>query len=250
MLLVSAAGTLLFAGLLALSFASPVTLESWARVAIEREIKQRVSATVQSLEQSALMRAAERALGANSREIQRAREELAATPERISSVATEMLDPKCACRARAREAARELAAGRLAGLARVSLQLTQLIEAKYGEVSQSLLREFRIFSGANALVFAALGVVALVRREAGLQLLLPTVVLLGAALLVGWLYLFTQNWAQTILLGDYVGLWYFPYVGLAVAFLADIVFNRARLTTKLFNAIASALGSLAHAVPC
>src|SRR5262245_46341654 len=161
-----------------------------------------------------------------------------------------MLDPECACRQRARELMRERLSERVSILNASNERLTSLIQAKYAEVTHDLLREVRIFSAANALVFACLGIVALVRRKAGLQLLAPAFVLVAAAILVACLYLFTQNWLQTVLLGQYVGLWYFPYLGLGVGFLGDVVFNRGRITTTIVNAVSSVLGSAASATPC
>jgi hypothetical protein len=249
-LTISVVGVLAFAALFVLSYASPVTLEAWARVAIQHEIEKRASAVLQSLDQSALVRAAEKALGANNREIERTREALAELPARVARISAEMLDPKCPCRARAAELYKGSLAAKVARLTSVNERLTQLVQSKYAEVSQALLREFRIFTAANALVFACLGLVALFRRKAGLQLVLPAMVLLVAGVAVAYLYLFTQNWPQTVLLGDYVGLWYFPYLGLAVAFLSDIAFNRARVTTWLVNRMLEAVGSAATAVPC
>jgi hypothetical protein len=63
-------------------------------------------------------------------------------------------------------------------------------------------------------------------------------------------YLFEQNWFHTILFNDYVGFGYFAYLGVAVAFLADIAFNRARVTTDLINAVLNAVGSAVQALPC
>ena len=249
-LTISVIGTLAFTALLLLSYLSPVTLEAWARIAIEHEIEKRASAALRSLDQSALTRAAEKAIGSNNREIQRAKDLLAELPARVASVTGEMLDPKCPCRVRAIELYKAFLGSRVSALTSTNERLTQLVQSKYVEVSQALLREFRIFTGANALVFACLGVVALFRRKASLQLVLPAIILLVAGAAVGYLYLFTQNWPQTVLLGEYVGLWYFPYLGLAVAFLSDVVFNRARVTTWLVNRVLDIVGSAVSAVPC
>lgn len=89
-----------------------------------------------------------------------------------------------------------------------------------------------------------------VRRRASLQLLAPTVVLLGAAALVACCYLFSQNWLQTILLSDYVGWTYAPWLGLVIAALADVVWNRARICSMLVNGVLNGVGAAASAVPC
>lgn len=109
-----------------------------------------------------------------------------------------MQDTDCPCR----RPLREFAHGALDE--RVD-KLRHIAQAKYADVAAALLRELRIFSTCNAAVFALLGVVAFVRRRATLQLLAPTAVLLGSAVIVACGYLFSQNWLQTILLSDYVG---------------------------------------------
>jgi hypothetical protein len=89
-----------------------------------------------------------------------------------------------------------------------------------------------------------------VRKKATLQLALPAAVLVVAATVVAALYLFNQNWLHTVLYGDYVGLWYVAYLGLAIAGLADVVFNRARVTTRVVNRLLDFVGSALQAVPC
>ncbi|HEY9109705.1 MAG TPA: hypothetical protein VIN58_23775 [Roseateles sp.] len=243
-LTVSGLGFLLCTGLLLLSFVAPLQVERWAREAIEHEVQRKVEARWQSLEKPALVRAAERQMRAHADEIAQARRVLVALAVR------EMQDPDCPCRRKLREFARGALEDRIDRLANTADRLRQLAQTKYADVSAALLRELRIFSAGNAAVFALLGVVAFLRRRATLQLLAPTVVLLGAAAMVACGYLFSQNWLQTILLSDYVGWAYAPWLGLAVAAMADVVWNRARVCTMLVNGAANVLGAAACAAPC
>lgn len=243
-LTVSALGLSLCLGLLLLSWLAPLQVERWARTAIENEVQRKVEARWQSLEKPALLRAAERQMREHAGEIERARRELVALAVR------EMQDPDCPCRKRWREAQRGALEDRIGQLGRATEKLHQFAQAKYADVSAALLRELRIFSACNAAVFALLGVVALVRRRATLQLLAPTAVLLGAAAVVACSYLFSQNWLQTILLSDYVGWAYAPWLGVAIAALSDVMWNRARICTALVNAVGQALGAVVSAVPC
>jgi hypothetical protein len=243
-LVVSALGFVLCVGLLTLSWLAPLQVERWARAAIEHDVQRRVEARWQGLEKPALLRAAERQMRAHSDEIAQARRELVALAVR------EMQDPDCPCRRALRAAERAGLEGRIGQLHEMKDKLRHFAQAKYAEVSAALLRELRIFAGCNAAVFALLGVVAFVRRRASLQLLAPTVVLLGAAALVAGAYLFSQNWLQTILLSDYVGWTYAPWLGLAIAAMADVVWNRARICTMLVNGMFKLVGAAASAVPC
>lgn len=249
-LIVAVLGSLAFGALFALSYASPITLESWARLAIQSEIERRLTSEIQALSQSSLVRAAERAVGANNRELAATQELLAKLPAEVATVSGRMLQPECSCRQRLREAVRGSLMERVSILNAANERLVALIESKYAEVANALLIEVRIFSAANALVFVALGVLGIAKRRAGLQLLAPAGVLGGAAVVVACLYVFGQNWLQTVLLDDYVGFWYFPYLAAAVGLLADVAFNRARLTTTVVNGFISVVGGVASAVPC
>jgi hypothetical protein len=243
-LTVSALGFLICTSLLLLSWLAPLQVERWARTAIEHDVQRKVEARWQSLEKPALVRAAERAMREHADEITRARRAL------VTLVVREMQDPDCPCRRAMRAAERAGLEERIGQLSQLNDKLRHFAQAKYAEVSAALLRELRIFAGCNALVFALLGVVAIVRRRATLQLLAPTVVLLGAAALVACAYLFSQNWLQTILLSDYVGWTYAPWLGLAIAGLADVVWNRARICSMLVNGVGSVVGVVVSAVPC
>lgn len=241
---VCALGILICTSLLLLSWLAPLQVERWARTAIEHEVQSKVEARWQSLEKPALVRAAEQQLRQHADEIAQARRAL------VELAVREMQDPDCPCRRKLRELERSGWEGRIERLGTLNDKLRQFAQVKYAEVSAALLRELRIFAGCNAAVFALLGVVAFVRRRATLQLLAPTVVLLGAAALVAYAYLFSQNWLQTILLSDYVGWTYAPWLGLAIAAMADVVWNRARICSRLVNLVANVLGSALHAVPC
>jgi hypothetical protein len=131
----------------------------------------------------------------------------------------------------------EYARSTVARLDELNLKLTALIESKYRDVAQSLHREARIFSGANAALFLLLTSIAFLWKCRAVQLLAPTVVLVGAAALTGTIYLVNQDWLSTILLNDYVGLLYLPYLGVALAFILDVVFIGGRISLNLVAAI-------------
>lgn len=83
-----------------------------------------------------------------------------------------------------------------------------------------------------------------------MKTLRATLLAVGAAGVVGALYIFGQDWLHTIVFNDYVGLGYFAYLGVAVAFLADVAFNRARVSTQVVNAAFNIVGAAIQAVPC
>lgn len=250
-LLSSWLGALLFATAFVLSWSHPLLVERAAREVIRIEVERRVGQRIDELSDSRIGGFARRALRATGLEIEDSKREIREQlPRRVANLVADMMDADCECRRRLVASSEAAAHERLASLAGVEQRLTGLIEAGYASVRLSLLREFRIFTGANAVAFVLLGVTTLVRRKAGLQLLLPVVVLVGAVAVTGSFYLFNQDWLHTIVFGEYVGLGYALYLAVVVACLADIAFNRARVSTQVVNAVLQLVGSAASAIPC
>ena len=251
-LIVSALGALLFGGLLLLTYVSPLTLERAAREVVRMEVERRVGEKIDVLTESRIVGLAEKALKQTDADIAAAKESIRRdVPARVAGVVADMLKADCECRRRMVERARTQESERLGALTRVRERLTSLIESAYGTVRDELLRELRIVSGSNAVAFALLGVVTLVRKRATWHLLLPLLVLVGAVLITGAVYLLNQNWLHTIVFGEYVGWGYSAYLGTVAAFLSDLAFNRGRVTTRVINevirAIPSGIGSIS---PC
>lgn len=244
-LLTSMAGATACFLLLMLAFARPLLIEKWARAAIAMEVEQRVGDVLHASENSRLLKSAERILAHNNKEIAEAKAALARElPSRIALVIDAMFHPDCPCRQRALESERSAQTSRIAVLLKDNARITALIESKYLDVAQSLLREVRIVSAANGLIFLLLSMTALRWKRPALQLLAPAVVLVGAVVLTAMTYLLNQNWLHTILFGDYVGLYYVAYLLVALLFLADIVFYRARLTMVLLGGALAAVGAV------
>ncbi len=239
-LIVATVGTLLFGSLFVLSIASPISIERWARTAIEHEVEKRAGEDLHALSETSLVRRAKAVIEKNKRDSAFDRILFAVLHNEVEHVVARMQDVSCECRKRVLKFIDETAGENIRRLGSINAHLTNLIESKYAQVSQSLIREVRIFSAANALVFVTLGLVTLLRRDSRRSLLAPTFVLLASASVVGYFYLFRQDWMQTILFNDYVGMWYFGYLGIAMAFLADIVLNKGRVTAIFISMFAGA----------
>lgn len=238
-------GATLFGAALVASFVNPLFVEALARNVVRMEVEKRVG---ESLDESRLVALAERTLKRHSEEIAEARRALReGVPRRVAEVVGEMLNADCTCRQKIEASVSESLLGRIAERTRLDERLTSLVRTKYREVAASLTREFRIFTGANAFVFGLLVLTASLRKGSGLPLVLPALVLVVAAALVGGLYLFQQDWLHTILFGDYVGFAYFAYLGAAVALLADVVFNKALVSRTI---VEGALHAVSAGVPC
>ncbi|HJU38051.1 MAG TPA: hypothetical protein VJ724_00660 [Tahibacter sp.] len=245
-LVVSFIGLALFASLFALSYTNPLAIERGAREVVRLEIERRVGEKIDALTNSRIAAFAERALAQTDVDVADARRVLRDdVPQKIADVVANMTDPDCACRERIAGYLRASANERLASLGQLRTRLGGVIESAYAHVAASLMREFRIFTGANALAFALLALTTVVRRRAALQTVLPAVAIVGAVVVVGSLYLFRQNWLHTVVFNDYVGFAYAAWLAVAALLLADILMNRARVTTRIVDAMLDVVGSAA-----
>jgi hypothetical protein len=251
LLLVAALGVVLFGGTLVLSWLNPLLIERAAREVVRIEVEQRVGEKIDVLSNSKVATLAAKALGQTEAEIAAKRRALKdGVPSKVAQAMADLLRVDCECRRRMSERATRDAEEQLGTLEQVQAQLFGLIETAYASTTRDLMRELRIVCISNALVFGLLGWLAWRRTRAAVQLLLPAAVLLTAAGVTGALYLFEQDWLHTLVFGDYVGWAYLGYLGLAMALLSDVAFNRARVITRLLNAALEALGSAVSVVPC
>lgn len=250
-LLVALLGALVFGSAFVLSYTNPAYVESIGKDLIRLEVERRVGEKIAALDRSTIARVAEKLSGQNAIEIAAAKRMLAeGLPQKIAAAIAEMRNLDCECRKAIDRRITGILEGRVVTLSLLNDRLMLLIRTKYIETAEALTREFRVFAGANAGVFMLLGLIAMVRRRASLQLLLPTAVLLIAAAATAFLYLFNQNWLHTVVFADYLGLGYFIYLGLAIALLADIAFNSARVTSRLLKAVLHLFGSALQVAPC
>ena len=250
-LALSVLGALFFGGALVLSWANPLLVERSAREVLRIEVERRVGERIDALSDSRIAGLAQRALHKAGVEIEDTQAEIRAqVPQRVAEVVANMLDADCACRQRLTASFQAGWQEHLSSQLQLRERLGGLIESAYASVSASLMREFRIFCASNAVAFLLLGAITAWRRKAGLQLVLPAGVLIGAVAVTGGLYLFGQDWLHTIVFGDYVGWAYSFYLAGVATLLADIAFNRARVTTQIVNLALHAVGSTLSAVPC
>lgn len=244
-------GCALFGLAFAVSIANPGLVEKTAKSVIRYEVEKKVRAKIDAIDGGFLAKKA----GALSRgyadEITQTQRLLAQNlPAQLARVIAEMQDLDCACRNKVETHIRTGMEWRIASAAAAQERLALLIRTQYLETADQLIREFRIFTGTNALVFAFLFVAVVLKRQAGIHFLPASIVLLASAGMTAYLYLFSQDWLHTLVFGDYVGLSYIAYLVGAFALLSDIAFNRARVTTEVLSAALNAVGSGIQILPC
>ena len=244
-------GLVVFGSAFVLSMLKADFVESLAKQIIRIQIERKAEEKIDALDDKFLATKAGALLKSKSEEITRLKEQLrSGLPARIAQVATEMADLSCECRKKIEKAVADGFRFDILSAAAAQTKLTALIRTKYMETAEKITREFRIFTGTNAVVFALLVAAAAIKRGATLQLLPPALVLLLASTITGYLYLFNQNWLHTVIFGDYVGLAYVGYMSIVFAILCDVIFNRARVTSEILNLFFNAVGSSLQAIPC
>lgn len=244
-------GSVLFGLAFIASIANPGFVERVAKDLIRHQVEKKVHEKIESLDSNFLAQKAKRFAKGYGDHIAVAKRQLSeGLPARIAQVISEMQNLDCECRNKIETSVREGFEWRIASASKIQERLTTLIRTKYMETTGQLTREFRIFTGTNALVFVLLILAVKLKGQAGLHLLPAAVVLLLAASITAYLYLFNQNWLHTLVFGDYVGLAYIGFLGVVFAFLSDIFFNHGRITTELLNRLLDGLGSATHIVPC
>ncbi|HYJ78513.1 MAG TPA: hypothetical protein VEW03_02830, partial [Longimicrobiaceae bacterium] len=218
---------------------------------IRRQVEAEVREGIAALQHPALQTAAGLLALRYRSEIAALRQRLEQrVPETTAAVVVRMQDADCECRRELATLVRSAFDDRIASLSQGEARLVALAHGEYVEVVRKVLRDLRIFMGANAAVFLFLLIASFLKPGAVAQLFLPAILLVVATLVSGYFYLFRQSWFSTIVHDDYVGYGYIAYVLLVFLLLCDVVVNRARVTTKLVNAALNAVGSAVSLAPC
>lgn len=248
-------GTALFTVFFALTFSTPQWVERFAVDFIEARVSERVDAGIDALRPIPLKgvaaRVAEGLRRHNEVALEGMKERLKGGVREVWSTAlAEVRDLDCECREKWVGLLEAGTVQQLASLEAINKRLTDFIQASYMDVATELKRDIRVFAATNAAVFLLLLLVSFLKPRAVGHLFLPGLLLCAATLLCASFYVFEQNWLLTIIHGDYTGLAYAAYLGVAFLFLCDIALNHGRVTTRLVNGIADVVGSGFALIPC
>ena len=244
-------GALFFGSTFMLSLVNPGYVEEVGKEIIRTQVEKKTREKIEALDSKFLAGKAAMFIKKERDEIEFAKQQLAANvPKKVAAVIAEMRNLDCECRKKIEQQAREGFELKIATASVAQEQLTALIRTKYMETAEKLTREFRIFTATNTIVFVLLGFAAWFKRGAGMFLIAPAVVLVVAAALTGYMYVFNQNWLHTIVFNNYLGMAYVGYMTIVFALLCDLLFNRAKVTVRLLNFTFRLIGSAASASPC
>jgi len=241
--------------ILYLTFSFPGYIEETGKDFIQNQIERQTAEKIDDIklnsQNSKLAQIAGKLYLQNQEEIESIKMQLKnQAHEQLAAVIAEMRDLDCECRKKYAQMHKEDFEFRLALLQVANEKLQNFMKAKYMEVATELKRDVRIFTGSNTFVFLFLLLISFLKPGAITHLFLPGVLLVSATLVCSYFYIFEQNWLFTIIFNDYLGFAYLGYVGVVFLFLCDIVFNRARVTTEIINAMLNAIGAAVQVEPC
>lgn len=249
--IVSATGAAVFLAGFLLTYADQQYLEKHAREHIASEVREHAEMRLASLRNESLPGMLKMLASKYEKRIDALEQELnEGFDERMKSVFALMGNPDCECRRWLKEDHREGLKQELLLERNKAEVVKTLLMAGYGEVVQNLREDIRIFTLSSFLAFLLVLLATIVKPAARVHLMLPASLLVPSTLIAAWFYLIEQNWFYTILTNSYVGFGYTVWLLLIFGFLFDVLFNRARITTQIINALASAVGSAFSAVPC
>jgi hypothetical protein len=253
--IIGAAGIGIFATFFAFTYSIPGWVENFAADFIESEVTEEVDSRIDGFEVSAgdgvVSRVAAALYQQNEREIARLKDALKVEAhERMATAMAQIRNLDCECREKYAQLFESGFQFDLVLLQAANDRIVDFIQMTYMQVSSELKRDIRVFTGINAGIFLLLLVVSFAKPQAIGQLFVPGVLLALATVVCVYFYIFEQNWLLTIIYGDYLGFLYLPYLGVVFLALCDIVLNRARITTRIANAILEAIGSAASLSPC
>jgi len=248
-------GFLLFGASFIFTYSMPDFVEEVGKDFIKGKIQEQTQQKIHSLklnhQNSILSKFASKLAKNNEREISRLKESLKIkTNAKLVAVIAEMRDLDCECRKKYEEALNNQTESQVVSLESADKKIIAFMKMKYMEVANKLKADLRIFTGSNAIVFAILLLFSLLKPKAITHLFLPGILLVTSTVICSYFYIFEQNWFFTIIYNSYLGWGYLGYIGIVFAFLCDIAFNKARITTELINGILKGLGSTLSVVQC
>lgn len=248
-------GILLFGSIFMFTYSTPGFVEEIGKDFIKAKIEEKTNEKIDSLKlnhaNNAFVKYAAKLAKNNEKKINELKEKLKSKAHiKLAAVIAEMRNLDCECRIKHEKAIKKDTELSLLSLQNTNDYLQGFMKTKYMEVVNKLKTDLRIFTGSNTLIFILLLLISFFKPKAVTHLFLPSVLLVLSTLICSYFYIFEQNWFFTIIYDTYLGWSYLAYLGIVFAFLCDIAFNKARVTTEILNSIFHAIGSAISVSPC
>jgi hypothetical protein len=241
---VSAAGFLLFATLLGALVASPESLERRAKEEVVQRLRAEVLQKYPALGRLGDFEGAAENLRTRAA---RARRFLQSQgPDLVAAWLSQLCRHDCPDETEMASLVRDIVRERLRTLEIGLDRLHQWAQGRYDQLVGEILYDLRIFAGTNTLMFLLAFIGAYFAKAPPPVLTIVSAALVAAAVAGTVLYLFAQNWLQTLIFSDYVGTTYIVWVGLILGVGLDLLLNRARLVDAFVNAVGGAVSAIGH----
>lgn len=251
LILIGLIGLILFAGLFSFTYSVPEVVEESAKgfvkAQIEKEVRQKYQTMVESDLGSKAFRLAAK-YGLKESQLSSGLENK--LPEKIAEIVAQMCGYDCEKKKNLAKSITKSTLNKIKSLQVAQFNLADVVKGQFLKIVENLKLDLRIFLGCNALLFALVLIVSLLKPQAVQHLFLPSILLIIATAISSSIYVLGQDWFYTIIYNDYMGFAYMAYVAVIFAFLMDIIFNSARLTAEIINSIAGAIGSAVSVAPC
>ena len=253
--IISLIGIIIFASGFSFTYSTPGYVEEIGKKFIKNKIEEKTNEKIESLtlnkSNNVLIKFASKLADKNKEKIKTLKEQLKSKAHvKLAAVISEMRNLSCECRKKHEKALESGTKSNILSMQNANVVLLGFMKTKYMEVANKLKTDFRIFTASNTFIFILLLLISFLKPRAITHLILPAVLLTISTLICSYFYIFEQNWFFTIIYNTYLGWSYLAYLGLVFAFLSDIAFNKARVTTEIINIILNAIGSAASVVSC
>ena len=241
-------GTIFYASLLLYTFQSPEKIEKDATWFIKYQLKKELKQKIETFEssKSVLNKFAKKLIIQNNIRT----DILKVLEKKIPSIISKMQDKNCECRQKYKNIASTIIQSEINLLKNTTEKLKDFLKFKYMQIVKNLIFDIRTFLVINFIIFLLLLIFLFIKPKANLQILFVSSLLVISCLISAYFYVFEQNWFFTILYNDFVGYFYIFYIGILFFFLWDIILNKARFTTEIFNFLMNLIGSGINAISC
>jgi len=248
-------GIIIFGTSFVFTYSTPGFVEDIGKDFIKSKIQEKTNEKIETLnftkKKNRVSKFVEKMVKKNEGKITQLKERLKSKAHvKLASVIAEMSDLSCECRKKYERVLERNTKSSIFSLKNANRLLLDFMKTKYMEVANKLKTDFRIFTGSNTVIFLLLLLVSFLKPKAITHLFLPAILLVTSTIICSYFYIFEQNWFFTIIYNSYLGWGYLAYLGIIFAFLCDITFNKARITTRLLNGMFEAIGSTLSVVSC
>lgn len=165
-------------------------------------------------------------------------------PEVIGAFIAALCEADCKEQDAITKSVKEIWQSRLAQIGVGYSTTKELIQGHYARILKELRADISLFFLTQSVLLGLASLIALFDRRAGIHTAFVAAILLTSAGLCGIWYVFGQDWLWSIIFSDYWGIGYPIFSGFLAFLLADITWNRGRVTSAVFNFFGNVFGAV------